>query len=174
MTEPVKYGLYYFAVSAGITLLLYLVNTNLIFNPTLSLLMSFGLPILFIILSIKADRADEPGYSMAEGIKAGMITFAIGTLLGALFTYILANVIDPTLGEKAIEFTREVAVKTAETMGGLLGADEAEKAKMVEEVGKQELPNPFSMTQLGLGWVISLIFPGLIISLIAAAILKKS
>lgn len=174
MTAPVKYGLFFFAVSSGITLLEYLVNPELIFSPTWSTVLSFLLPIVFIVLSIRADRADEPGYSMAEGIKAGMITFAIGTLLSSVFMYILANIVDPSLGERAIEFAKEIATRTAEAMSGLMGADDADKARMLEEMEKQEIPNPFSLMQLGLGWVISLIFPGLIISLIAAAIMKKN
>lgn len=174
MTAPVKYGLIFFAVSSGISLIQYLINPELMFQPTLTTVLSFLLPIVFIVLSIRADRADEPGYSMAEGIKAGMITYAIGGFLSSVFIYILANIVDPSLNEQAIEFTKEFAAKTAEAMSGLMGADEAQQAQMLAELEKQEIPSPFSLGQLGLGWVIGLIFPGLIISLIAAAIMKKS
>ncbi len=174
MTAPVKYGLLFFLVSSGISIVEYFINKDLLFHPSLSMVLSIALPILFIILSIKADRADEPGYTLAEGLKAGMITYAIGTFLSTIFIYILANMIDPTLNDLAIEFAREIATKTAEAMSGFMGVDEAMQAEMMEEMSKQEIKSPFSLSSLGLGWVIGLIFPGIIISLIAAAILKKN
>ena len=174
MTAPVKFGLYYFLTSTGILLIQYLAARESLFNPTIGIITSFLLPILFIVLSIKADRADEGGYTMAEGIKAGMITFGIGTFLSMIFTYVLFNIIDPALIDEGIQFAREIAEKTADTMAGLMGADEATKAEMLEEMNSQEMTNPFTIMTLGLGWVIGLIFPGLIIALISAAILKRN
>ncbi|GLR16673.1 DUF4199 domain-containing protein [Portibacter lacus] len=174
MTPPVKYGLFFFLVSSGITLVQFLVAKESMFSPVLGMVLSIGLSILFIVLSIRADRDNEPGYTMAEGIKAGMITYGIGTLLSMAFMYVLANFIDPSLGDTAIELSKEIAAKTAETVANFGGLDEAQKAEMLSEMENQEIPNPFSIVQLGIGWVVSLIFPGLIISLIAAAIMKKN
>jgi hypothetical protein len=174
MTAPVKFGLYFFALSSGITLVQYLVARDSMLSPTIGLVTGIGFAILFIVLSIKADRSDESGYTMAEGIKAGMITYGVGTLLSAFFLYILANMIDPTLIDDVIVFQKEIAEKTADTMAGFMGADEAAKAEMMAEINAQEFTNPYTLGKLGLGWIVGLIFPGLIIALISSAILKRN
>jgi hypothetical protein len=174
MTPPVKFGLYFFAASSGVTLIQYLTARDSIFNPTIGLITGIGFAILFIVLSIRADRAEEGGYTMAEGIKAGMITYGIGTLLSTIFIYLLINIIDPSLIDEAIAFTREIAEKTANTMAGFMGADETAKAEMMEEMNSQEITNPYTLGKMGISWVVGLIFPGLIIALISSAILKKN
>lgn len=173
MSTPVKYGLYYFLVSTGITLALYLVDRNLFFNTWISLVTGFGLSILFIYLAIKEDRNDEGGYTLAEGLKVGIITYAIGTFLGVVFTYILTNFIDPALIEEGIQFAKDIAQKSAETVANMTGMPEADKARMMAELADQEIPNPFTLSKLVLGWVMNLI-GGLILSLIVAAIMKKN
>lgn len=173
-SSPLQFGLYFFAVSSGITMIQYLVNKASIFNTTIGLITGIGLAILFVVMSIRADRADESGYTMAEGIKAGMITYGLGTLLSSIFIYLLINVIDPSLIEEAIAYTKEVAEKTANTMAGFMGADETARAEMLEEMNSQVMTNPYTIGKIGIGWIVGLIFPGLIIALISAAVLKRN
>lgn len=174
MTAPVKFGLFYFLAASGLSLIQYLIARESLWSPSIGMISAFGFAILFIVLSIKADRADEPGYTIAEGIKAGMITFGIGTLLTSVFLYVLGNLIDPSLGDQAIEASKALAEKMATSVAGMMGADEAQQAEMLSEMSAQEFPNPYGIKNLGLGWVIGLIFPGLITALVSAAILKKN
>jgi hypothetical protein len=174
MTPPVKYGLYFFLTSAAITLIQFFVARESLFSPTMGFVTGIGLAIVFIILAIREDRGGEGGYTIAEGLKAGMICYGIGTFLGVIFAFILYNYIDPTLIDEGIAFSKEIAEKTASTMGNIMGASEAQKTEMMNELAKQEIANPFTAVKLGLGWAIGLVFPGLIIALITSAVMKRS
>ena len=174
MNSSVKNGLFFFAVSAVITLLQYFFARESLFSPLLMTVVPLVLSIVFIIKAIRDDRGDDSGYSLGEGIKAGMICFGIGSFLFAVFGVLLYNYVDPSLVETGIEMTKELQVKTVEKMTDLMGADEATKADMMAELAKQGDKNPYSIYFQGLGWVGGLIFPGIIASLIAAAVMKRT
>lgn len=173
MTSPIKYGIYYFMATSGLMTVQYLINRASLFNTTLSMITGTGLSILFIVLAIKADRNDESGYTLADAVKAGMICFGVGSLLSLIYTYILFNIVDPTLITEALEYAKKVAQDAAGFVAKIGGMNEAQTAEMLAEIEKQEIPNPFTLTKLGMGWAFRLIFPGVIISLISGAIMKK-
>ena len=174
MSSPVKYGLLFFAASTILTLIQYFISQEMLFNTGIALASSIGFAILFIYLTIKEERGEESGYTIGDGIKAGMICFGLGTLLSTIFAFILFNIIDPSLIDAGIEFAQQIAEKTANTIANISGMDDSQKAEMMAEVAKQEFPNPFTAVKLGIGWVIGLIFPGIIISLIISAIMKRN
>ncbi len=168
--KSVYYGLLYGGASIAIYLVLWLVNPRLIMDMGIGTALSFGLPIVFMYLSIKATRDQQEGLiSFGEAIKSSFITYVIGSLMGIIFTYILYNMIDPSL----LELQKEVAVETAEKMMSMLGQDNEEMLEeMREEMAEQS--DQLGMGQLMMGWFISLLFPGLMLSLIMSAILKKN
>ena len=172
MKPPIKFGLLFGITSVVITLLKYLINRELIFDTTISLVTGFGLSILFIILAIRADRGEDGGYSLGDGLKAGFITYAIGTLIGIIFTYILTNIIDPQLIQDGMAYTLKVTQSVMTKTADLMGLDEAQKAEMLAETIEAAKVNPFTPAKLMLSWVMNLI-GGLVIALIAGAIMKR-
>lgn len=171
MRPPIKYGLIFFGVSFGILLVRYFFMRESLFNTTSSSLIGLALSVLFVFLAIKEDRGGEPVYTLADGIKAGLITYAIGAALNNIALYLLVNVIDPSLIQEAIDYTIRISESMTESMAKVVGMDEAMKAEMLEEV-KNNATNPFTAPALAFSTVISLI-GGLIISLIVGAILRR-
>lgn len=164
-----KYGLYYGALSIGLTLIMWLVQPELLFNTGLGFAIGFGLPLVFMFLSIKSTRDDQEGYiSFGEAIKASFLTYIIGSLLAILFTFILMNYIDPSL----LEMQKEQAMKMAESMSSMFGANEEMIEEMKDEMSDQM--GTFSFGQAIMGWLGGLVFPGIIFSLIMSAIMKKN
>jgi hypothetical protein len=75
------------------------------------------------------------------------------------------NFIDPDL----IVMAKEVSIEAIEKMSGLLGEDGVQAA-----IEKIENENPFGIQQTLMGIAITLVFPGALIALIIAAIMKKT
>ncbi len=173
MKPFVKYGLLLFLVSAILTFLKYFVNREWLFDTTIGMITGTVLSILFVVLAIRADRADDGGYSLGDGLKTGFLTYAIGTFLGLILMYVLMNFIDPQLIVEAQEYTIRVTENMLEKTANIMGIDDATKAEMIAEATKaSKETNPFSIGNIALSYIFSLVF-GLIIALIAAAIMKR-
>lgn len=173
MNAPIKYGIYYFLSNAAVISLQYVIDKESILHPVFGTVIPLGIAILFIVLAIKADRLDEPGYSFGEALKAGMICFGLGSFLLAIYNVILLYVIDPGFGDIANQLIKEMSENVVTSIFDLFGAPEDVKTEAMEELKTQELPNPYSPQMQLLDWLGGLIFPGVIASLIAAAILKR-
>lgn len=169
MENPViKNGLYYAGAVVLITSLLWLVNKNLLFSFTISFLVGLALPIIFMIMANRDRRDKQEGYlSFGEGVVASMGTYAIGSFIGIIFTWMLINYIDPSL----IATQEEMAIKTAEGIVEMFGGNEEVMEDMREDLEGQDL-NPTLGKSL-LGWIGNLLIPGLLFSLIVSAITKK-
>ena len=168
--HAVKYGVYYGGASIIISLLLWLISPESLFNMGIGLAIGFGLPILFMYLSINTTKVEQEGFiSFGESLKASFLTYMLGSLIGVLFTFILMNYIDPSL----LEMQKEMAIKIAEDMTSMFGAPEEAMEEMREEMENQNL-DTMTFGQTMLTWLSGLIFPGLIITLIMSGILKKN
>ena len=168
--HAVKYGIYYGGISVAISLLLWLLSPETLFNMGIGLAIGFGVPIIFMYLSIHATKAEQEGFiSFGESLKASFLTYMIGSLMGVLFTFVLMNYLDPSL----LEMQKEVAIKVAEDMSSMFGAPEEAMEEMREQMESQNL-DTMTFGQSMLGWLGGLIFPGLILALIMSGILKKN
>ena len=170
MNNPAaKYGIYYGGISVATSLLLWLAKPELLFNTPLGLILGFGLPIVMMYLSIKETRDHQEGFiSFGEAIKASFLTYIIGSLIAILFTFILMNYLDTSL----LELQKEQAIAMTESMSSMFGANEEMMEEMREQMDDQL--GTFSFGQAIMGWLGSLVFPGIIISLIISAIMKKN
>lgn len=130
---------------------------------------SFAVYIYFMYNAAKEERASLGGYmSFGEGFKAAFLAFVVGGLISALFTYVMYNFIDPTL----IDLTKEIALEAFEKMSGFMGEEAAETA--METIEDQDFSTSYSIGNTLMGYLFSLIFPGAVIALIIAAIMKRT
>lgn len=165
----IKYGLFYGLVSVAYTMLLYMVAPKLLFDMKIALAASIILPIIFMYMATKATREDQEGLmSFGEALKPSFLTYALGSLIAILFSFVFYNFIDPGM----LEVQQEVAVDVAESVVNMMGGDqgaieEAREAIMAEEPS-------FSIGQAIISWLGALVLPGLIIALIMSAIMKKN
>lgn len=155
---------------SAVTLVLYLVNPALVLNMPLNFFLGTLVPIFFMRRAVLGVREEQEGnLSLAEGLIPAMVCFAIGSLMLIILTYVLFQV-DANLvqmqKDMAIEMTKQIWGMLPETMQppAELQAQEFEKIQNRNFTG--------AGTMIG-GWAIQLLFPGFIIAIIIAAILRK-
>ncbi|MDH3652535.1 MAG: DUF4199 domain-containing protein [Saprospiraceae bacterium] len=145
-----------------IGLLLYLVNARMVFS-----LAGWITTALFIVLMVKSVRDHRSGIeylSFSEAIKPAFITYVVGNLIYIIFYFVLLNFIDPGL----LDIQKEIAMEAMEKFGSLMGEDTFEAA--MEEVENRDWGFGIGTALWTYAW--GLIFPGFIICLIIAAVMK--
>jgi len=167
MENPaIKNGLFMGVASILFTMILYFIDSSMIFGGVAYLGML--IPIYFMWKSATEERTNNGGHlSFGEGLKAAFLAAVIGSLIAQLFNYVLMNYIDPSL----IDVLREESMAAAEKMAGLFGGNEDAMEEIREALEEQDFTPTLSSTLLG--YLGSLIFPTFIVALIIAAITKK-
>lgn len=166
MDKPfVKNGVLLAILSIIVTLGLYLVTPQSLTSFWFSIL-AFVLVIFFMVKSVRDYKAQNAGFaSFGEALVQSFGTALVSGILGALFTYILYNFIDPGLGD----LIKESMIERFESMEGMVGEEAVEQ--MIAGLDEQD----FSM---GLGQVLSGTMMSmaiyLLIALIVSAITKKN
>lgn len=129
---------------------------------------SYAVILFFMYKTIKDIRDDNGGFiSLGDGFKNSWISYIIGMTLSSLFSFVLIKYIDTSL----LDIIREEQVKALEKMGSMFNLPEEDLQKQIEAI---ESTNPFSPATFLLGILVSFIFPGSLIALIMAAIMKKN
>ncbi len=165
MENPsIKWGVYLAIASIASLLLFYLINPELIFSVNSYL--GFVITIAILVFACKEVRENSGGFaSFGEMFQTAFITFAIGSLIGVVFQYILMNFIDPGL----IEMQKEISIEAMEKMSSFIGEEAMEVA--IEEV---ENSNPTSIGKMGIGYIFMLVFGAILASIIALIMKKKN
>lgn len=171
MNSPaIKHGLYLGAALVIFYMLLYFVDKRLLFNVPISFVISIVIPLVFMYLAGNEKKEFQDGYmSFGEAVKETFFTYLIGSFVGLIFTFILFNLKDPSL----IDIMKEETAKMSEAMLETFGASEEVIEENRENMENMDI-NPVSPGMLFLNWLTGLLFPGIIISLILSAIIKKN
>lgn len=158
-----KYGLIIGAL--GIVFNLMLFSQDLHYQIDLTrLFVNVGIGLLFVIVAsifaMKEFKKGNNGFmSIGQGLKIGVGLSLISGIIGVIFSFILAEVIDPDMQEKAIEFAIE-SMRDA-------GMTEDQIDQRME--GQREPNYPL---QIGVGLIFSIVL-GFIGSLVPALAIKK-
>jgi hypothetical protein len=127
----------------------------------------FIIVIYFMYRSAAQERkANEGLLSFGEALKSTFLTYVIGTLISAVYLYLMFNVIDLSLND----VMREVQIDQGEMVAKFLGAED-QMENLADELDKQNLQMDLMMVINQ--YLIGLIFPGFILALVIAAITKK-
>ena len=142
------------------TLLLYFLDQT--FNRSLGLV-SILIIIIGLVLGIKSFRDDARGgiMSYGQGIGAGTVIGLYAGIIGAIFTFLLYEVIDPDLVGKLLTVTEERFLESGRFPEEMMD-------QMMER--QKKLMTPWIMS---IGAIINYVFFGVVISLIACIFLKK-
>jgi len=154
----------------GIVLYLgyYFINPDLLFNFWLGFIVGLAVWIYFMRKAGMDTKADNGGFlTFKEGLKPTFLTFVVGSLLTVLFSYVLFNMIDPSLND----LMKEKSLEMAEKMSSMFGASEEAVEAMREQMEEQDMS--MSIGRLVQQYLIGLIFPGFILALIISAVIKK-
>lgn len=170
MNETVKKQGITFGITVGV---LAIVCTTLMYVIDISLFVSFWTgSIIFIInlvlaiIAVAKVKKAQGGYaSFKEAFTTFFIVMAIGSLINALYMFVLFNLIDPTAKTTVTDL---VVQSTAKMMQGI-GAKTADIKATLEEIKNAD---SFGLLALLKSYVYGLIFY-IIVGLIVAAAMKK-
>lgn len=168
MPTYLKYGLILGAISIISTLSFYLIDPNLLMNFKIGMGTGVVLACVCIFLAQKEVKEAVDGFlSFGEAFTTGWKTYAIGSLLAILFTYVLFNFIDNSL----IELQKEKAIEMIESM--------AERFDMPEENLDAEIEKIENNENTGLGqyllnWGFAILIIGSILSALMGAFTKNN
>lgn len=166
MDKPsVKYGVYLGLAVIILTLIFYFVSAH--FMLSWGSWVSYVVMITMMVMAVKEQRALDDGFaSLGTAFKTSWLTFVIGSTIASLFSYVLIKYIDPSL----METMKDIQMEALEKMSGFLGEDGLEKAQEAIE-SQEDVLTPVTYI---FGIVFSYIFPGALLAIIIAAIMKNN
>lgn len=125
-------------------------------------LISFGINIAILVYAIKTYKRENFNFlSFSEGLKVGMATVAVASVITGVYMFIHFSYISP----ETIEVAREEAHRQIAENAGITQEQKEQSVKISDM-----FTSPFMFTTIG---VIMSLFFGFIISLVATAILRK-
>lgn len=164
----IKNGLLYGAFTVGLYLVGYIINKKLLFSLGFGPIISIVIPVVFMIVAARSTRAKQEGVmSFGEALSSTFLTYIIGSLIFAVFSFTMSNIIDPSL----LDIQQEVTLETLDKMSGMLGGND-DQIEMMKEGIEDGVDIGFGSVMMG--WAFSLILPGFIIAAIISAIMKRS
>ncbi|ASZ13511.1 DUF4199 domain-containing protein [Chitinophaga pendula] len=169
ITNPgIKWGLIYGLLSVVISVIIWIITPELMF--------SFWLPLIFMVIAVivgilvgKERRTQLGGHiTFKQALQPIFLAFVISGLISTLYTYLLYNVIDPSLTEQL----KHYSISTTESM---LVKFKAPQDKIDEELDKLAATD-FSMTigKVFMNYLYSLIFMFFVSCILALIVRKKA
>jgi hypothetical protein len=167
--ESVKSGLLLGVISIAITMLVYVIDTELMVKWWFGLL-SLGLSIFLVSYFGIKYRKEEAGGFLSFG-KAYVYSFTVivvSAIVSTLFTFLLYSVIDPDLPQVLADASYEQSLEMMRSFG----ADPDSMDDDALDKIREQADNQFSSAgrAKGLIWIL---VGSVIISLITGAIIKK-
>lgn len=172
MNSTLKYGLFAGLLMAGLAIGAHYVNLELSQGMGFTSIVSFLIPIIFMVLGVKAERDFQEGLiSFGEALKTAFFVFMIGAIISTVLNFVHMNTYNDATWEKITEIQLANASGMMEMFGGSDATiTEAMEEQMNAEAIKEQSTSPGILV---IGLIMSAVF-GIIISLIVAAIMKKN
>jgi len=166
--HAIRNGLYLGLASVVFTFAMYFIYPDFFFKASISWIPGLVLFVAFMFMACTAERNSNNGsLNFGEAFKTGFITYAIGTLMAMIASFVLFNFIDPSM----IETAKEMQLEMSRNMAEKFGANEEALAQMEEQMA--DAGNPMSFSNTMIGYFVSLIM-GAIIAAIVGAITKRN
>lgn len=148
----------------------YFIDPSLNFKYSIALPLGIAIYLFFLIRAGIRKRKNLDGFiSFGEVFVPSIAIYAIASFIAMAFSLIMLN-LDPEL----MELMKETTNQTSESMFRMVGMSEEQIALAIEEANESRDLNQGSiLSTMFVGWLISIIIPGLLYSLIAALIVKK-
>lgn len=161
----IKYGIILGLIAVIYLLMLYLIDTQMMFGWWGLLLLPIAIAVL--VIGGKERRKELGGaISFKEALKTCFMISVIYGVFYVLFEYLLYNVIDPNLTTMVKEYSIEQSVKWMEKFG----TPQDQIDKMISKMEKED----YGMTLKNTVWAFAFVcIFGFILSAIVAAIIKK-
>ncbi|MFC7357046.1 DUF4199 domain-containing protein [Jejudonia soesokkakensis] len=156
-----SYGLILALLTIGLSVIVYVMGMHTQ-QPWWQSLTGFLISIGCIVYGIKAFKADNGGFlSLGEALKTGLGIALVAGLLGGLFTLLFVTVIEPDFAIQMMETSRDKMIESNPNMTD----EQMDMALSIQE----KMMSPGILFAIS---IISTLFIGFIISLIAGLIMK--
>jgi len=123
---------------------------------------------VFMFLAIKQTLDQETHLNFSEGLKPAFLCFLVGSLIFAIAKFVLINYIDPSL----LDIQSQTAIETFETLAKQLNMSEEDIFARREDM-RINPPTPGALDAT-LYWLVGLIFPGLVLSILISLVVKRN
>ena len=157
-------------IFAGITILVfshvcYMINKTQIITGLAYI--SYLIPLYFMYRGAQEEKYKNEGIlSFGEALKVSFLIFVICFFFYHVYTYLIFNVIDPSM----IDVMKEVSINQAEMIGEFFGIQD-QLEDLPEAIEEQVFAMDFKI--IFMNYLVSLIFPGFIYALIMASVTKR-
>lgn len=162
----VRFGLMIGVASILLNILLY------VYDPILLLgagsWIGLIICIYFMVKSVSVTRSENGGFlSLSESFKSSWLAYVLGSFISSIFMFILVNYIDPSL----IESIRDAQIDALKQTSQLFNYSENQLEELISAIKDT---NPFGLAQIAVTIPVSFLFPGAILAIIIAAIMKRN
>jgi hypothetical protein len=158
------------AASIVVFLVFHFINPSLNFDFILGILISLVIYLFFLIRAGFQKRKNLGGFlGFGEVFVSSIAIYAIASFIAVIFSFIMLK-----LNPELVELVKESSNSMNESMLSMSGMSEEQIALAIEEANETIDPNQFtSLSTYITGWLVTIIFPGLLYALIASLITKK-
>lgn len=152
-------------------LALQLTGSALRFNSTLSFAIILILPIVFMVMAIKADRSLQEGLiSFGEALKTSFLTYLIFIIIAVAVGQLVISMYSADDWNQMLGIQHDMM----SSMFSALGMDQLQIDEELDKITLESIKEQTSGVGIMLMGVIMYAFVGLITSLILSAIMKKN
>lgn len=157
-----KNGLYLGLTSVALAIVFYVLGISFSLS-WLSSILGFAAIVLFIVWGIKQFKTENQGFlTIGQALKIGVGIAVVSAIISVVYTFVFQTFIEPDFINQAFEAQRE---KMAEN-GMELQEEQLENMK-------EMMTQPSMQVLSYVGTILASAFFGLIISLIAGAVMQK-
>ena len=165
MNKAVTNGLLFGGTTIIIGLTIYTFSKPMFLNPGLRFILSLIIPITFMTKSGLEKRQELGGFArFTEILQPTFLTLVVGTLIFSIFQYIMMSV-----DYELLEIQKEIAVKSLESISGIMNMSEEDLAD-VQAIDPIEMKPTIRGLMMGLSKNFIL---GFIIAVVISLILKR-
>lgn len=171
MANFLKYGLMAGLLYSAYAFILQLTGSDLRFNSSLSFGVMMIVPIIFMVMAVKADRNQQEGLiSFGEGLKTSFLTYLIFIIIAIIVGQLIIQMYSPEDWDRMVELQKDMM----SGMFGALGMDQIQVDEELEKITAQSIKDQVTGVGGLMMGVVTYAIVGLIMSLIVSAIMKKN
>ena len=121
----------------------------------------------FMVMAVQNARNENEGFiGLGDAFKQGWLVFVIGISIHTAFTFVFYNYVDVSL----LDVLKEAQVEALDKMAKTFNMSEADLEKAKSGI---ENENPFNLKSILIALPVSFLFPGALMAIVIAAIMKK-
>ncbi|GAB3327107.1 DUF4199 domain-containing protein [Marivirga atlantica] len=165
--HPIKWGVIMGVASVIISLLIYVIDVTLFVKPWVGFL-SLAVGAAIIVYSGFDYRKQLGGFmSYGKAFMHAFVVLLVGGFIGAIFRYLLFNVIDPEASQVLVDATIEMTMGMMEAIGA--SGDTAAMDRAAEQAR-----NSYTLSGIAMGYLWGIIWYAIIAAIVGLITKKKN